>query len=214
MNTEEPIDPDKEKLLRDVTQLFMTYGVKRMTMDEIAGQLHISKKTLYRHVKDKADLVLQCVRLECASEEREIRAITEKNLNAVDENIEISRFVLGQIEQVHPTVFTELESFYPEAWKELQESRQGFTGEVVFKNISKGIEEGYFREDTHVEIAVRLWIARTNAIFDPRLFPMREFAMSEIYRQMFNQQIRGMATEKGLKYFEERIQPKLNASKT
>lgn len=212
MIKEKPIDPDKEKLLRDVTQLFMAYGVKRMTMDEVAGQLHISKKTLYRHVKDKADLVLQCVRLECGYEEGQIRAITEKGLNAVDENIEISRFVLGQIEQVHPAVFSELESYYPEAWHELQESRQGFTGEVIFKNISKGIEEGYFRADTHVEIAVRLWIARINAIFDPRLFPMREFAMSEIYRQMFNQQIRGIATEKGLKYFEERIQPKLNAT--
>ena len=202
-----------EKLLSDVTALFMTYGIKGMTMDDIAGQLHISKKTLYRHVSDKGDLVLSCVRMECGREEEEIRKIVAKNLNAIDENIEISQFVLAQIQQVHPSVFLELEKFYPEAWMQLQDSRQGFTGEVIYNNITNGIREGLFRDDIHVEIATRLWISRINAIFEPKLFPIREFDLSEVYRQMFNQQIRGLSTPKGLEYIEKRIEPKLNRLK-
>jgi len=202
-----------QKLLSEVTTLFMTYGIKGLTMDDIAGQLHISKKTLYRYVSDKADLVVSCVRMECNREEEQIRKIVAKDLNAIDENIEISQFVLTQIQQVHPSVFLELEKFYPDAWSQLQDSRKGFTGEVIYNNITKGIREGYFRDDVHVEIATRLWISRINAIFEPKLFPIREFDLSEVYRQMFIHQIRGLSTAKGLEYIEKRIEPKLNRIK-
>jgi hypothetical protein len=91
----------------------------------------------------------------------------------------------------------------------LQESRQGKTGEVIYNNIDKGIREGYFRADIHVEIATRLWLLRLNAIFQPQLFPIHEFELAEVYRQMFMHQIRGLATKKGLKYLDDRIEPKL-----
>ncbi len=202
----------KTKLLRDVVSIFMTYGIKSVTMDDVAKQLHISKKTLYQYVSDKNDLVLQCVQLECRHEECEIGKILAQNLNAIDENIAISRFVLGQIRDVHPSIFYDFEKYHPEALAMLNESRQGFTVNVIYNNITKGINEGYFRNDIHVEIATRLWLSRINAIFQPVLFPMKEFTLSEVYQQMFVQQIRGLATEKGLKYFENRIEPNLKTT--
>lgn len=196
-------------MLRDVTAIFMTYGIKSMTMDDIARQLHISKKTLYQYVKDKSDLVLKCMDLEICGEECEISTIIDKNLNAIDENLEISKYVIEKIQQVHPSIFFELERYYPEAWNMMQESRNGHTGQVIFNNIQKGVKEGLFRDDIHIEIATRLWLSRLNAIFQPQLFPIHEFQLSEVYAQMFVHQIRGLASEKGLKYLEERIEPKL-----
>ncbi len=210
MNSEQDQGKEKQdKLLRDVTAIFMTYGIKSMTMDDIARQLHISKKTLYQYVKDKNDLVSKCLGQEICGEECEMSTIAGKNLNAIDENLEISKYVIGKIQQVHPSIFFELERYYPEAWNLLQESRNGFTGEMIYNNIKKGMEEGLFREDIHVEIATRLWLSRLNAIFQPQLFPIHEFELSEVYNQMFVHQIRGLASEKGLKYLEERIEPKL-----
>lgn len=203
----------KEKLLKDVTGIFMTYGIKSMTMDDIARQLRVSKKTLYQHFSDKSDLVLQCMHFECGFEELAIKEIIERGLNAIDENIEISRFVLAQIQQVHPSIFYDLEKYHPEAFAMMQDSRQGFTGEVIHNNIVKGIAEGYFRDDIHIEIATHLWISRINAIFNPAFFPLSEFDLGEVYQQMFTQQIRGLASEKGLRYLEERIEPKLKQSK-
>jgi len=203
----------KEKLLKDITGIFMTYGIKSMTMDDIARHLHISKKTLYHHFTDKSALVLQCMEYECSFEESSIKKIIAQGLNAIDENIEISRFVLGQIQQVHPSIFYDLEKYHPGAFALMMDSRQGFTGGMIHSNIVKGIEEGYFRDDIHVEIATHLWISRINAIFNPAFFPLNEFDLGEVYQQMFTQQIRGLSSEKGLRYLEERIEPKLKQSK-
>jgi hypothetical protein len=181
----------------------MTYGIKSVTMDDVARHLRMSKKTLYQYVQDKKDLVIKCLSFDCVMHESGIEAITSKNFNAIDENIEISKFVLSQLRQVHPSIFYDLQKYYPQGWAMLQDSREGQTAKVLHNNIQKGIKEGYFREDLNVEIQTRLWITRMNVIFDPRLFPMQEFKITEVYEQMFMHQIRGMASKKGLKYLEK-----------
>ncbi len=202
-------DEREVEIVLQARELFMTYGIKSMTMDEIARRLHISKKTLYQYVSDKDDLVMRCIQAECEKEEEAIRSITHQGLNAIDENIAISHFVLKQIQQVHPSIFFDLERYHPAALMLLQHGKQDFTAEVIRNNLLKGIEEGLFRKEIDVEIHTSLWISRINVIFDTRYFPMQSFSLSEVYGQMFEHQICGLASEKGRRYYEDRIKDKL-----
>ncbi len=205
----EPRNEDQKlnRIVSDSLKVFMTYGIKSITMDDIARHLGMSKKTLYQHISDKNDLVLRCVEFDCCEDELELQKIVSKNLNAVEENIAISKYILNQIRSVHPSIFYELEKYFPDAWKKLHLTRQDFAGLLISKNLHKGIEEGYFHEDIHVEIMTRLWVARMNVIFDPKLFPIQEFDLAEVYEQMFVHQIRGLATKKGLKYLDKHYKP-------
>jgi AcrR family transcriptional regulator len=203
MSEQEAPESKLDQIIPEIIKVFMTYGIKSVTMDDVAKHLRISKKTLYQYVQDKNDLVIKCLDFDCTMHENGIQEIIHKNFNAIDENIEISKFVMAQLRQVHPSIFYDLQKYYPEGWAMLQDSREGQTARVLHNNIKKGIQEGYFREDLHVEIQTRLWITRMNVIFDPRLFPMQEFKITEVYEQMFVHQIRGMASKKGLKYLEK-----------
>jgi AcrR family transcriptional regulator len=203
MTEAQPTDPKLDRIVSDSIKVFMTYGIKSITMDDIAKHLGMSKKTLYQHVVDKNDLVQRCVDFDCTSDQTQLELIVSQKLNAIEEYIAISKYIVNQIKSVHPSIFYDLEKYYPEAWKKMHMTRQDFAGEVISNNIRKGIEEGYFRDDLNVEIMTRLWVARMNVIFDPRLFPMQEFDLAEVYEQMFVHQIRGLASKKGIKYLDK-----------
>ncbi len=196
-------DAKFREMIPQLISVFMTYGIKSMTMDDIARQLRVSKKTLYQYVSDKRELVMRCMEYDCAENETGIREIVSRKLNAVEENFEISKHVLKQLREIHPSIFYDLEKYYPEAWAMLHETKESLTAEVIRANLKKGIKEGFFRKDIDVEIHTRLWITRMNVIFDPQLFPIQEFSIPEVYEQMFIHQIRGIANEKGVKYFEK-----------
>ena len=191
------------EMIPQLISVFMTYGIKSMTMDDIARQLRISKKTLYQYVSDKRELVMRCMEHDCVQNEHGVREIVSRGLNAVEENFEISKHVLKQLREIHPSIFYDLEKYYPEAWAMLHESKDSLTAEVIRANLNKGIKEGFFRDDIDIEIHTRLWITRMNVIFDPQLFPIQEFSIPEVYEQMFIHQIRGIANQKGIEYFEQ-----------
>ena len=86
-------------------------------MDDVARELKISKKTLYKFVKDKNDLVKKALICHCKKEVELTSEIISKNTNAIDELIEISKYVSKRLQQVHPSIHYDLEKYYPEAWK-------------------------------------------------------------------------------------------------
>ena len=110
----------KEKeleLYQSVGLLFLSHGIKSMTMDNIAKQLKISKKTLYKSVKDKADLVNKVMTLKCSVEECLMVDFAKNAKNAIDEIIMISKYVSAQLQQIHPSLHYDLANYYPEAFK-------------------------------------------------------------------------------------------------
>ena len=204
------INKEKEQqIIGEAIKVFMTYGIKSVTMDDIARQMRMSKKTLYQYVSDKNDLVKKCLDHDCQITESTIKDILLKGLNAIEENFEISKHIVEDLKNIHPSIFYDLEKYYPEAWETMHELRHEFVAEVMEKNMIKGIKEGLYRKDLNVKVMTRLWVARLNIIFDPYIFPMNEFDLAEVYRQMFIHHVRGIASVEGVKYVEKN-QNKLN----
>lgn len=207
--TEEELNKE-EQLIKDAVDVFMTYGIKSVTMDDVAKHLRVSKKTIYRFVKDKSELVMKCVRHDYDLMEKKVEAIIEQKLNAIDENFEITYVILEELRNIHPSIFYDLEKYYPKAMSVMLDMRHDFIAEIMRRNMLKGIAEGVYREDVNVEIMTQLWVMRLNVIFNPSLFKINDFHPKDVYLEMFIHHIRGIASEKGLKELENHLQTKTN----
>ena len=202
--TEENKEKEKE-LIKKAVEVFMTYGIKSVTMDDVARHMRVSKKTIYQFVKDKGDLVNKCMGSDCNLIQSKIEEVIAQNFNAIKENFEISKVVINELRNVHPSIFFDLEKYYPEAMKTMDKMRHEFIGACVKDNLQRGIDEGLYREDINVDIMTQLWMLRMNVIFDPSLFPMQEFHPKDVYLEMFVHHIRGIASAKGLKILDKKL---------
>ncbi len=199
------MDIKKKEILEQALKLFMRLGVKSMTMDDVATHLRVSKKTLYEHFTDKNDLVEQVVASVCKHHRTNIDAICARGLNAIDENHEITKFIVSQIGGVHPSVQFDLQKYHPKAWEILDHSEQNDIHRCVTSNLKKGLKDGLYRDDLDVEVITRLYIARMDVTWDGRVFPPEQFNISEVLWKHFEYHIRGIASKKGLDYIEKKV---------
>ena len=206
------MEKKKQHIISESIQLFLKFGVKSLTMEDIARKLGISKKTLYTHVKDKEDLLLQAVILFGKFEDKQLSEICSRGLNAIDESLEIKKWVLDMIQNIHPSVAYDIEKFYPAVSKRMKTSRHENVYRSIYQNIVKGQKEGLYRSDINADILAKLYIGRMESIFDQELFPSTTYNVSDVYMEWFIYHIHGMATSKGLQILENNF--KNNKTKT
>jgi TetR/AcrR family transcriptional regulator, cholesterol catabolism regulator len=206
------VEKKKQHIISESIQLFLKFGVKSLTMEDIARKLGISKKTLYAHVKDKEDLLLQAVVLFGKFEDKQLSEICSRGLNAIDESLEIKKWVLDMIQNIHPSVAYDIEKFHPAVSKRMKTSRHENVYRSIFQNIVKGQKEGLYRSDINADIVAKLYIGRMESIFDQELFPSSTYNVSDVYMEWFIYHIHGMATSKGLQLLENNF--KNNKTKT
>lgn len=174
-------------------------------MDDIARQLGVSKKTIYKYVSDKNDLVRRAVEWQSVEERTSIQHICECGYNAIDEIFEISKVVTEILSQVHPSVHYDLEKYHPEAWSVATKNRQENVYTCVLANLNKGKEEGLYREDLNCDVIARIYIAKMDMLFDGEVFPTHQFNFPEVYLEFFRYHIRGIASKKGLEYLIQKV---------
>jgi TetR/AcrR family transcriptional regulator, cholesterol catabolism regulator len=198
-------------ILEQANQVFLRCGIKSVSMDDVARELKISKKTLYRFVKDKNDLVCKALAFHCSREVSVTCEIISGNSNAIDELIEISKYVSGQLKQVHPSIHYDLEKYYPDAWKIFTAHKMEHIYSCVVQNLEKGMKQGLYRTNINIPIIARIYISRIDAVFDTQIFPQDKFKMIDVYSEMLRYHIRGIASEKGIKYLVKKMKKeKLN----
>lgn len=183
----------------------MSLGLRSVTMDDLASRLGVSKKTLYKYVKDKEDLILKSIEhfhsIECSF----IDEIKASKLNAIDENFAISEKIISQMQNIHPSVLFDMDKYYPEAKMAFDKYKREVVFEWVKDNLKRGIDEGLYREDLDINIIAALYILRMDDIFNMEFFPRSNYSFSKVYLETFRYHIRGIASDKGLKIWKKRI---------
>jgi len=195
----------KEQLLFAVTELFMRYGIKSLTMDDISSHLGISKKTLYLHVTDKKDLVKQCVELTVNTEQCMLCEVPAPKGNAIDELFFVNKRISEKLQNVQPAVMFDLQKYYPDAWKVMENHKQCFIYEMMVKNINDGIAEGLYRDNVNPEIVAKIYVGLIDKMFDPDFFPSNKYSFEFLHREIARYHIRGIASEKGKNYLTKKL---------
>ncbi len=198
------------KILTNAVSLFCKYGIKSVTMDDIAVELGISKKTLYQCFANKADLVQQTIeqiiRVDCLI----VKTIQSSNRNAIDEMFAIAEHVYQQLNAVNLTTIYDLHKYYPQSWKILEEHRLKFIQITIFNNLKKGIEQGYYRTDLEPHLVALYYLAKAQALVNDHNFAKYHYTPVELFTELFKYHIYGIASEKGRIYLEANM-AKINA---
>lgn len=185
-----------ERILAETESLFMQYGIRSVTMDDISRALAISKKTIYQHFKDKDEIVLRVAERVFEKERQIMSQMHEQGENVIHEMVLISKYIREHVSSTNPSAIHDLQRFYKEAWDIFLAFQQDSL-KLIEDTISKGMVEGYFRSDINARI---LAIYRSETIslsFDQRLFPRKQFDPRLVQTQLFDQFINGIVTDKG-----------------
>ncbi|MBC7912757.1 MAG: TetR/AcrR family transcriptional regulator [Pyrinomonadaceae bacterium] len=189
----------RERILTETDELFCKFGVKRITMDDIARQLGISKKTIYQHFKDKNELVYVLNQFMLEKQMKEMDTNTAKAKNAVEEVFLVVTHLQEMLSKINPMMFYDLQKYHPEVWNLFKNFRYEFMRDCLLKNLHWGVDEGYFRKEINFEIIALLRIEQVDMIFNQLVFPPNKFMLSDVMTQITEHFLYGLCTLKGHK---------------
>lgn len=202
------MDVKKAEIIDKATGIFLKYGIKSVTMDDMARELGMSKKTLYAYFSDKNDLVVHILARKTTMDQSQCVIITGESENAIDEMFRINHFVSGMIKHVHPSVFYDLKKFHPEAMAIFHEHKWKFVKGTIMANIARGKQEGLYRSELPDEIIATIYVGATDLISDGEAFAGVDKTSDQVFYEIIKFQLHGLVSEKGLAYLQERINKK------
>ncbi len=202
----------KERIIKRSEELFMRYGIRSVTMDDIARDLGVSKKTLYAYFDNKTDLVRQIIKVHMNDEHCSLKDITSEARDAVDEILNISKFVIAKLRNYSPNTIYDLKKYYRECWVEMEAAQRRFVYAVIKNNISRGVSEALYRPSINPDIIAKLFVGKTTLVVDEDLFPLEQYNKQKLFQEYITYHIHGIASEEGLKALEAyQIKEKQNA---
>ena len=184
----------KDRIIEQSTTLFFRYGIKSITMDDIAKELGISKKTIYQHFTDKDDVVYQVFE----KDKCEYLQLEWMVNNVIEKMVRSMKMAEQSFKEVNPSLIHDLKKYHPRAWNLFLEYKQNFVLESTKQDLQKGIDEGLFRSDLQLEIIARLHLGLIEVGFDYQAFPPNRFSFIEVQLTFLDHFIRGIVSEKGL----------------
>ena len=189
------------KILIKAENLFFKYGIKSISMDDLSRELGISKKTLYQSVDNKKELVLQVFQNHAMQELEAVALIQKESGDAIDEMIEVVKYVIPTIRKITPTVLFDMQKYYREIWQMMEDHNNKEIYKFIEDNIKKGIEQGVYREEVRPDIIAKLYVGKTMFLIDEEVFPLRDYNKENLFKEHMQYHIRGIATTKRLKLF-------------
>ena len=206
----EEVDNNKEKLLKGADDLFMKYGVRSVSMDDIARYLGISKKTIYQYFEDKDDVVASVMKAHLERERRRFDKIASESKNSIEEMVKLSFCLKESMRNINPSLLFDMQKYHQRAWNEWLSFKQNSVRQSIVRNLKQGMEEGYFRAEVNIDILVTMRLEQVQMGFDHTIFPRDQYSLAEVQAQLFDHFIHGLFTEKGrklyLKYKEKNVE--------
>lgn len=199
------MNSDLKNILFKVRELYMKFGIKSITMDDVARELGISKKTLYQFVADKDDLVGKFVDYEIEIRQEQICKCFNVGFNAIEELFEISVFMNKLMREQNPATEHDLSKYYPQHFQKTLNTRRERMYSYLLLNLKKGKKEGLYRDDMNDEIIAKLYMSRLENIHFNELFTFEEFTSFKLFIELLTYHVRGIATEKGIIVLEDKI---------
>jgi TetR/AcrR family transcriptional regulator, cholesterol catabolism regulator len=193
---------DEEKILAGAYELFYRHGVKRITMDDIASHLGISKKTIYENYKNKGDLVMILMKRELQKQHKDMEAIRKKSENSIDEIIGIMNYLAQKFSQINPGMFYDLQKYHSDSWKHFRDFKEHSIQGFIEANLKRGVKDGLYRKDINIAILSRLRVEQIELCFNSNVFPPHEFRIAEVCVEVLNHFVHGIASLKGYQLIE------------
>ncbi|MBI3510357.1 MAG: TetR/AcrR family transcriptional regulator [Bacteroidetes bacterium] len=189
----------KERILNAAFELFFRYGIKTITMDDIAKHLTISKKTIYQFFSDKDEVVHTLMERALAQDHKDFEKIAKETSNVVEEIFVIMKKMHEIFGSINPNIFYDLRKYHSKTWNLFHKFRNDFVYGMIMKSLENGKKQGFVRTDVNVKILAKLRIEEIDMGFDPTIFPPDKFKLLDTQISMTEHFLYGVCTLKGHK---------------
>jgi TetR/AcrR family transcriptional regulator, cholesterol catabolism regulator len=192
----------KERILAKAADLFSRYGIRSITMDEIASQLGISKKTIYQFFTDKDDMVSAVIDQEIGRNEMDCNHFRDEAADAVQQVFLALESLEEMLKYTNPLMLYDLEKHHPGAFQKLKEYKYRFLYQILMENLQWGIDLGVYRNDLDKDIVAKCRIESAFLVFNPDVFPHSRYKISEVNFELAMLFLHGVVTTNGKKLIE------------
>lgn len=195
----------EQAILKKASELFIKYGFKNVTMDEIATDLGISKKTIYAHYENKSDLVEAVVRYLFSEIAVIIDEIKNLNLNPIEESFKAYSAVSILLKDEKISIEFQLKKYFPTVYERINYAKTELIYQTVTNNIIRGINEGFYRSIIDVNFVCKYFLTTLSSFKNYDYFEIDEIDIIPAMKQILELYFRSIVTEKGLKSLEQII---------
>lgn len=193
----------KQKIIEEAERLFWKYGIRSVTLDDIARRLGISKKTIYHHFTDKEDIICQVMNIHFSGTKNEAACQIIEAHNPVEEVLRMSEVIRKHSNEVNSSLLFDIQRHYPKAWAMYRQFKEEYILASVRDNLQRGLKDGLYRTDIDLEIMSRLRLECIQLGFNDEAFPPDKFKLVDVQLQLLHSFIRGILTEKGFTIYNQ-----------
>jgi predicted transcriptional regulator len=200
------MDPVKATILKKSGEIFQKLGFKSVTMDDIANELGISKKTIYKYYKNKAELVDEAVSYIHKSIYNSIMCVCNEGHNAIQENYEMKKIFKELFKNSDDSPIYQLQKYYPKTFQKIINNEFSMFKECISKNLEKGISEGLYQKNLDIYLTTKFYFSLVMSVYDSKLYTYNKNTISIFELKVLEYHTRAIATEKGLEILEEQLE--------
>jgi len=193
----------EERIVKKAHELFMRFGIRSVSMDEIASQLGMSKKTIYHYYKDKDALVDGVLNIEMNEKECQCTSTQQGCKNAVHEIFLTMDYLEGMFAGFNPSILYDLEKFHPNSFLKFTEHHNLFLYGIIKNNLEKGIAEGNYRLNINTDIVAKYRIGTMFMIFNTTYFPLGKYSLATLCMEITDNFLHGLVTPQGKELIDE-----------
>ena len=165
----------KQKIINKSDNLFRTYGLRGVTMDNISNELGMSKKTIYKYFQDKERIATESINFYFSGIITEISRLKNTCKNSIEFSIKLSKFFRSTINDINPLYVKDVKKYYPTLDNIIKEYKNKIFLKGIAENIQRGKKEGFIREEVNEIILSKLRIEEMEIAFDQDLFPYQNY---------------------------------------
>lgn len=196
----------ENQILEKTAKLFKNYGIRSNTMDDIAREVGVSKKTLYQYINDKKQLVERVINSEYRQVEQQLNIIKQESSNPIDGLIRLNFLLIDFLQEINPATVNDLKKNYNPVFNNLRDKFQLLFKSYLLDNIAKGKKAGIYRSDLNDEVISSLHAERIQQMTESKKIWDIQRSNIESIKELINYYIRGIVNEKG----EELLKKHLN----
>lgn len=193
----------RDRIIEEATKQFFQFGIRNVTMDEMAVTLGISKRTVYEIFKDKSELVQTCIGKLTEYQDRNIVKVVSESSNVIEAIFVFMREGIKAMNSINPVFFKDFEKLYPALWRKLEKEALAKRLELSVKLLTAGVDQGLFRKDMNTEIVSKLFHTQMNLLADDTIFPRDKYNHAEVFRNMIINFTRGISTQRGIEIIDK-----------
>ncbi|HTB06391.1 MAG TPA: TetR/AcrR family transcriptional regulator [Bacteroidia bacterium] len=193
----------EQQILKGAEELFFRYGLKGITMDDIAKHLGMSKRTIYEHFPTKDSIISALLKAHTDKNSAQIKNFHETAKDAVEEIFMTMQELQSMFSVMNPRLLFELKKFHPKVWSEFEDFKRNVILQSVVDNIKTGIKQGIYRDDLDLEILSRLRIEEVEMAWNPELFPPSTFDLGRTHIALIDHFLHGLVNINGFRLIEK-----------